>query len=443
MFTFTASTSQISHLADIFLAISSINNHALMIISPRGITLYAELNHIANALLTIDPALFSTYNFYSEDTSNNTQHEPNVKEELTLGVDIKLISDSFGNVPSQSSSAAQREGSISSAKSNSVTNMSNTNSSSHANSGMVCYLTYNGEGFPLIIEFEDSMISEKIEFLTFYTDLQYPYAEDEDSENPENSLTINHLEVQFELILKCDVLSTLLRDLQRINTTELYLYVSNQIKTLGRKSQFGGGPQIVDNQVNFISKGPIGLLKLIFPNEKTILEKIEIFGRSSSGDSNTMTPINSSIISVYNFNHFNKIFRSVKLSTKCKISKDLGGTLSVQLLSKNLRLPNYSGTLITFNMLALSSTDEGEHMLVNLNNVFDKDSYEYIRDFGKTDLGNASERVDPSATKRQRLNLDEYERIDLQIDRTRDEDEGRESEPESGPRGLIEIPLFL
>lgn len=459
-FTFTATTKQIGHLSDVFLAISSINNQALMIITPTGITLYSELNHILNAMVTIDPSLFGTYNFYEDSDDEDEEYicqdeeeeeeKKEVKEELRLGVDIRLIGECFNSV-AQVGYHAGAAGAPARAPTT-VDGQDDSNAirdqDKRLSTAVKCYITYSSEASGLVIEFEDSMVSEKIEFLTFYTDLVYPFDEQDSREACEQHLVINHQEVQFELILKSDVLLNLLRDLQQISTSELYLYISNEIKQLGRKSQFGG-PQIVDNQVNFISKGPIGLLKLIFPIEKTILEKIEIFER---GPDSVMVPIHLSIISVYNFAQFNKIFKSVKLSTKCKISKDLTGTLSVQLLCKNHKMPNYSGTLINFNMLALSGAGDDEdsgigagsdNLLVNLNNVFDNDSYEYVRDYNKNGEAKSIKEV-ASNSKRRRLDLSEYESIGVQIDRTMDE--GRDEDSREGSeevRGLIDIPLFL
>ena len=58
-------------------------------------------------------------------------------------------------------------------------------------------------------------------------------------------------------MVRCDVLTNLLQDLNQINTENLFIYVA-------------------ENTLNFISNGPIGTSKLIFPNDKTILEKLEI-----------------------------------------------------------------------------------------------------------------------------------------------------------------------
>lgn len=125
-------------------------------------------------------------------------------------------------------------------------------------------------------------------------------------------------------MVKCDVLTNLLQDLNQISTENLFIYVA-------------------ENTLNFISNGPIGTSKLIFPNDKSILEKLEI-----------NNPNKNYVILQFNFETFFKVFKSVKLSSKCKIIKDLNGCFSVQLLCKNLPLTKYSGTLITINMMELN-----------------------------------------------------------------------------------------
>lgn len=106
-------------------------------------------------------------------------------------------------------------------------------------------------------------------------------------------------------------------------------------------------------------------------------------------DDSEMKPINTSLISCYNFGNFSKIFKAVKLSIKCKIMKDLSGILSIQLLCKNPQLTNYSGTLITFNMLESTTIvdkfdkneEPEEFERFHLNNIFEDESYEYIKDY--------------------------------------------------------------
>ncbi|KAK6465880.1 repair protein Rad1/Rec1/Rad17-domain-containing protein [Scheffersomyces coipomensis] len=406
--TFKASTTQISHLAEVLSSITTINSQALLIISPKGITIYTEYNHVCNVQLNIDPTLFTQYNFVINDNLNNDDEDDESSEnpDLRLGVDINLISDSFNSV----ASSLIKPKSFNKSGTSNYNNVQfdhnqNNNSGNSLNNiplaeNVTCYITYNGHGEPLIIEFEDNVMSEKLEFLTFQLDITYPYdfinndsqsQDDIDQDYRSDFLVINHNELQFELMLKSDVFSNLLQDLQQINTVDLYIHISNEIKTLGNNNNNHAHKRIkfVENQLNFISKGPIGHSKLMFPNERTILEQLKIYDHEEHGNKSSLKLINSSILSCYNFNNFIKILRASKLSTKCKINKDLNGILSIQFLCKNNNLFNYVGTLITFNLLESTSLIQDDNVDIPkskkndsrnlLHNIFDDESYDFIK----------------------------------------------------------------
>ena len=103
---FTASTTQIAHLSDIFQSLVSINNQAIIRIKETGITIYSSYNHTFNVNVNIDPLLFSIYSITGE--------------EFTLGVDLSLIGECFTSV----ASTLKFEKSV------------------------TCYLNYQGEGSP-------------------------------------------------------------------------------------------------------------------------------------------------------------------------------------------------------------------------------------------------------------------------------------------------------
>lgn len=333
---FTASTNQITHLTDIFQAATSINSQALLIIKPTGIILYTEYNHITNFQVSIDPSLFLIYNFFA-----NSQ-----ETEVRLGIDITLVCDAFASVSSSGSSKRAKDPNV-------------------VDNDVTCYITYNGEGSPLTIEFQDGLMTEKLEFLTFYSDLEYPF---DHIDEAEEHLIINHDDIEVELMLKSDVFFNLLQDLQQISTQEMFMHVSNESNLSNNESSKAYSGSSNFNQLSFISCGPIGFLKLIYPNEKTILEKLEVY------DTKHMKPTKGSVLSCYSFENFSKILKSVKISSKCKLLKDTRGLLSVQLLCKNRRLANYSGALITFNILEL--TDQNA---VDISQMFDAHSHEYMR----------------------------------------------------------------
>lgn len=340
---FVASTSQVVHLAECLTAITSVSSQALMILNESGITLYAEYNHILNVQLTIDSSLFSSYSLSDGHTTQASQNN-----ELRLGIDAQLVGDAFG---AASSSSLPR------AKAGQKVEM------------VMCYIKYYGEGSPLIIELEERLMSEVIEFDTFYYDHDYPY--DAQSTQYENSseLLVNHERILLQIILKSDVLANLLRDLHHLNTQELYLYASNNRPR---------GKVVATNQLNFLSKGAIGYLKLSYPNAKTMLEKLEIFQLTNG----SMTEIHDSILTTFNFLPFLKIIKAVSMSTRCKMMKDMSGVFCVQLLCRNVQVSNYPGTLITFNMLemATETDDFGQLRQTDINMLFDDEVYRQVKE---------------------------------------------------------------
>lgn len=300
--TFTASTTRVTHLSEIFQSVNAIDSQGLVIINSHGIILYIETNGIVNCQAVIDASLFNTYNIiFNLNTSQTT---------CKFGIDLSLVSYAFGSL--------------------------NVNSKNE----IICYLGYKGEGTPFIIEFEDSTMSETIEFLTIYSDLIYPYEDNDDDDTASTTIGIDYLELEYEVILKSNLFATVLQDLSNINTSTLFVYISN----------------IFTTEVSFISNGPVGLLKLIYPNEKNSLEKIEV--HSSSRE----------YLSCFKFENFIKIFRGVKLSSGCKIIKDLHGVLCLQLICKDSNNSNYAGSMITINMMEI---DNDNLTMNNIKEAFD------------------------------------------------------------------------
>lgn len=342
--TFTASTTQVNHLAEIFHALSSIGSQGLVIINSKGIIIYCEHNHILNCQTIIDISLFNSFNLVNNrpDDGNTTDISDSDDAQHSTNVNVNETSLFVGSQdppPSQSQSQNRLFSQSQSQELRFGIDLELVNHSfevlTHSTKDIICYISYNGEGSPFTIEFEDNIMSELIEFLTFYVDLEYPY--DVPIEDQENELVINYNEVEYEMILKSDIVSNILQDLLQINTNELYIYLSNE----------------GSNKLLFISNGPIGLLKLIYPNEKTILEKLEIYNS-----------LESRYLSTFKFQNFIKCFKAVKLSTKCKLLRDSNGIFSIQLICKDSNSNSYSGSLITINMLELDQE-------VDINNVED------------------------------------------------------------------------
>ena len=100
---------------------------------------------------------------------------------------------------------------------------------------------------PLVIEFEDTYILEKLEFYTYIIELGME----------DDNLGIDYERVEMEAMVRSDVLTNILLDLWQIDTENLFIYAEADTLT-------------------FISNGPIGTSKLIFPNDKDVLEKLKL-----------------------------------------------------------------------------------------------------------------------------------------------------------------------
>lgn len=331
-FSFSALTNDVAHLAHIFSSLTAINTQAVLLLTQEGMSVYTEHQGICNAKATIEPSLFSEFNFLLGSSFLREK-----QNEVLLGVDLGLISDSFMSVASNLPSKQ---------KSEKGDKLGNTGRGKE----VLCYIYYEGEGHPLIVEFEDGLMSEKIEFPTFYIDnLNERGNADVDQIH---ELTINYNEILFEIILKSDVFANVIRDLQQINTIDLYMFISNEVDnredgTADRR--LNDVFRLSRNKLNFVSKGSFGNSKLICPNERAILEKLTIYERGE--DSSTLKQAKTSIISRFAFSKFARIRKAVLLSSKCKIMKDISGIFSVQLLCDDSKIPEYSGTLIMINML--------------------------------------------------------------------------------------------
>ena len=331
---FAASTNHVTHLAGVLHAVAAIDRFALITVSPEGISLFSEQNHILNCLANVDASLFSAYEFVA----------PPASEELLFTVDIVLLSELF---VAASSNAAPRPKAA-----------NGTRSDALLVDSVACYLKYDGEGYPFIVEFEDRLLIGLLEFSTFSIDLQNPYSRPLDLNGEQCGLVADSSKMLFELIILSDIFLYLLQDIQALGTEELYMFVSN-LKD--------------EDLLNFISKGGLGYLKLIFPNGKSCLQKLEVY-------SDSMLPTTSSVVSVLNILMFCRMFRAAKQSIKCKMFKDIEGIFSAQFLCKNVNCVGYPGAMITFNMLE-KATMPAETTVEEIARLFDSGGCRYIRDY--------------------------------------------------------------
>lgn len=386
-FLFAASTTHVAHLAEALNAITAVGNYAIMIIADNGITFYTDYNHILNVQLTIDASLFSSYHAKGGDLPEKSVH---------LGINAQLLSDACSAAAATTLPRAK----------------TGTKATATLPDPVVCYLKYEGEGFPLVVGFEDRLMSEQIEFATFKLDFEYPY--DDDAQESHN-LVVDYSQLRFDVILKSDIFGNLLQDLQNLNTENLYMFVSNETKK---------GPSLV----HFVSKGAIGYLKLLYPSEPTLLQKVEVFER----DEIDPIPTEASVLSCLNFLPFIKILRAVKLSSKCKIMKDFHGVFSVQLLCRNLSTAaSYPGTLITFNMLEKTVAPETGQSDLEIQDIFDDNDCQHVKEYDPA----ASTGSMVSATEP--LSYASFRRADDSNKRH------KTNEDLATVVGAVEVPLFL
>ncbi|CAI5759666.1 unnamed protein product [Candida verbasci] len=312
--TFDSSTNQITHLSEIFQSLSSISNHAIVNIKSNGIIISSNYNSILSTSINIDSSLFIIYNLTGEE------------QNLKFGIDLNLINECFLSV-------------INTLK---------------FEKNVKCVIKYQGSGYPLVIEFEDLYISEKLEFYTYYVN--------EDEDEDEEDISIDYANLQMEIILKSDILYNLLQDLNQISTENLFIYISKNES---------------NPKLHFISQGIIGNSKLIFPNDKLTMEKYKIFKTDKFDFENY-------IISKFTYSNFFKILKSVKMSNKCKLIKDIHGCLSIQLLCKNNNnnenSSTYNGSLITINMMELNYDDDKFMINWILNDEIEEDKVPEIND---------------------------------------------------------------
>lgn len=308
----SALTIHVAHMADILATLQPVGRYALVVFGAGGVAFFAEYNHILTAQVTVDAALFATYD---ADLAG--------LDHVLVGVDVHLLADAFA------AAAASK------------------------NSAVTCYMRYAGGA--LVVEFEDRLISETIEFSTFLLDLEYPGSQGGSSllggtSNSQAGLSVNHDALRLEIIVKSDVLANVLQDLQSLNTEDLYMVASPE------------------DGLHFVSKGAIGYSKLVYPKAKTMPQKLEVYGGHA-------------VAVALAFPSFIRVFRAVRLSSKCKIMGDSENVLSLQLLCKTQATRNYSGTLITFNMLerldAVLDTDFA--------GLFDDSLYHTVREYDATE----------------------------------------------------------
>lgn len=311
---FSATTVHLEHITTALNCLTPFGNKddVLIIIDNDGLSFASENNHVVKIQLFLSKELFMSYNYRAagDDSDSHTK----------LCVKINHILDSVSVVSRDKDDIVE------------------------------CTLSYNGEGSPFILIFEDSLITEKVEYSTYLL------------KNIDNTgLELDRDQVAFECMIKGEVLYSALKDLKEIGCKECYTYALTGSN--GR------------NMFALISKGQLGLSKILLPSERSILEKMEVY----DGDSSTIL-YDTPCIGFFDFSTFDKIRISTKIASKVLFRKDVHGLLNINILSqtddviiadtkysnssltsskKSVQLPkDYPGIVIEISMLEKMNSNE-------------------------------------------------------------------------------------
>ncbi|CCD23035.1 Rad17p NDAI_0A08830 [Naumovozyma dairenensis CBS 421] len=332
---FSASTVHLDHLTTAlnclvpFVKTGANKDDVLIYVDKDGLSFIRESNHVIRIQLYLSKELFLSYTYLNGSTTSSAignndseEHRPDGGEDDHMEICVKInhILDSI--------------------------NVANRN----IDDIIECTLSYNGDGYPFVLIFEDSFISEKVEYSTFIV---------KDMDN--FGLILDKEHIIFECIIKGDVLYKALKDLKEVNCKECYIYA--------KTSENG------NDTFAFISKSDLGYSKVRLPNSRSILEKLQIY----ENDSTTICH-DVPAIGFFDFNSLDKIRISTKIASKVLLRMDIHGLLSVNILSqtedivitdvnkvdnntsratnRNMSLPkNYPGIVIDVTMLEKETID--------------------------------------------------------------------------------------
>lgn len=180
-----------------------------------------------------------------------------------------------------------------------------------------CTMNYDGYGSVFSLILQDSLVEEKVSYSTY---LFNEALKDKEAE----LLQLQRDLIQFECIIKGDILYNALRDLKEYNAKECYLYAK-----VSSREDYN------ENIFALIAKSDIGYSKIILPNNRNIIEKLEIFNLlKDHNNNNNKLLYNVPIIAYFDFNRFDKIRLSCRIASKVLIRLDTNGVLGVNILSQ-------------------------------------------------------------------------------------------------------------
>ncbi|QLQ81743.1 hypothetical protein HG537_0F05040 [Torulaspora globosa] len=264
---FNASTVHIDHITTALncLVPFGTKEEVIIFIDNDGLSLAREQNHVMRIQLFLARELFTSFSYDNGDDNNDS---------IKVCVKISHLLDSF--------------------------NVANRN----IDDVVECTMSYDGYGSPFVLIFEDSTVSERVEYSTYLT---------QGSIN--GGLVIDRDQVTFECIIKGDVLYAAMNELKETGCKECYLFA--------RTNDNG------DHVFALISDSQLGLSKIRLPSSRSILEKLEIY------DTDFETVVHGkSIVASFDFNLFDKMRMSIRIASKVLFKMDAHGLLSVNILSQ-------------------------------------------------------------------------------------------------------------
>lgn len=260
---FNASTVHIEHITTALNCLTPFGSkeEVTIFIDADGLSFARELNHVMRIQLFLSRQLFMSFCYDGEGQTK-------------VCVKISHLLDSF--------SVANR----------------------NIDDVVECTMSYDGYGSPFVLIFEDSTVSERVEYSTYLT-----------QGSDGGGLEIDRDQVILEAIIKGDVLYAAVNELKETGCKECYLYAQTS----------GSG----DHVFALISDSQLGLSKIQLPSSRSILEKLEIY------DSDYRTVVHGKpIVANFDFNLFDKMRMSVRIASKVMFRMDVHGLLSVNILSQ-------------------------------------------------------------------------------------------------------------
>ncbi|CUS20848.1 LAQU0S01e15984g1_1 [Lachancea quebecensis] len=265
---FSASTVHLEHITTALNCLTpfGLRDDVLIIIDNDGLSFARENNHVISIQLFLSKELFTSYQYNPPDRDPGAHTKISVK--------INHILDSISVVSRDKDDVIE------------------------------CTLSYVGEGSPFVLIFEDSTVTEKVEYSTYLT-----------KEWDMTGLELDRGVVELECMMKGDIFYSALQDLKEIGCKECYIYAKAR----------SNGKHIFA----LISKSHLGFSKILLPSERSILEKLETFDSGTHGK-----VYDKPVTGFFDFASFDKMRASAKIASKVLIRKDAHGLMSVNILSE-------------------------------------------------------------------------------------------------------------